>query len=572
MDSIGWDAAAATPVEPTGVDVSTYLDLMQIAIDAYPVDRIRRRETIRGDYLTLQPFSRLTNVLSCLISAGRWQDRIALCEWMIGECCAELARLEQVAFADFSTKEIMIAIDQFRAHASDSVRSGWLAELAKVDPMRTYAFAIRSPDDEARQHNIGVYNMVGEWLRSRAGLTNTDDYFARHWPVQLRRFDDNGMYRDPHCPLLYDLTTRCQIQLMLGAGYDGPFTGALDALLCKAGMATLLMQSAAGEFGFGGRSNQFLFNEALIAANCEYEAARYRALGDDALAGAFKRAGHLAVQAIQRWLSVTPPRHLKNFFPIDSGHGTEGYGHYDSYMITLGAFLVIAYRFADDSIPERACPAETGGFVAWTSSSFHKVFANAGDYSLEIDTAADPDYDATGLGRLHRRDVPTELALSVPLSAGSGYTASTGERCWASISPGWRESNGEIRYLAEVFDADPELTVLTAGGDRVEFRLRYDAVEETYALDVTGLRYSATVASGAAWLRVPVLRSNGIDTTTVRLVGSALTVELNGSTHRVDFDGEAVLGDEVYANRNGLYSLLDIRSAGPTVSAHFSLR
>lgn len=374
MDLVGWDAE---PVEPTGVDASTYLDLMQIAFDAYPVERIRRRETIRGDYLALQPFSRLTNVLACLISAGRYQDRIPLCEWMIGECCAELARLERDAFADFSTKEIMLAVEQFGG------RREWYDELAKVDPMRTYAFAIRSPEDEPRQHNIGVYNMVGEWLRSRAGLTDTTDYFAQHWPVQLRRFDENGMYRDPHCPLLYDLTTRCQIQLMLGAGYDGPFAGELDALLRKAGMATLLMQSVTGEFGFGGRSNQFLFNEALIAANCEYEAARYRSLGDDALAGAFKRAAHLAVQAIQRWLTVTPPRHIKNFFAIDSGHGTEGYGHYDSYLITLGAFLVIACRFADDSIVERACPAEVGGYVTATSPSFHKVFANAGGYSLD---------------------------------------------------------------------------------------------------------------------------------------------------------------------------------------------
>ena len=50
------------------------------------------------------------------------------------------------------------------------------------------------------------------------------------------------------------------------------------------------MQSVTGEMAFGGRSNQYLFNEAYLASACAYEAARYAKEGDPALAGQFALA------------------------------------------------------------------------------------------------------------------------------------------------------------------------------------------------------------------------------------------------------------------------------------------
>ncbi|MCC2686735.1 MAG: hypothetical protein K0R75_3634, partial [Paenibacillaceae bacterium] len=479
-------------LKPTPVTKETYLDLLEIAFNAYSEEQIRSRKQISGAYLDLQSYSRLTNVLACLIHGGRMVQHTELWVHMMTECCREMVAFRANPIADFSLKEMMMAIRWMKRQIPEPQREQWYDDLRRIDPSLQFGYVIRSPGDELKMHNINVYNMVGEYLREAEGLTDTSAYFAKHWPVQLSKFDVNGMYRDPHCPLLYDLTTRCQIQLMLGSGYAGEFTSELDGHLRKASLMTLFMQSAAFEFPYGGRSNQYLFNEALIAANCEYEASRYKREGNLRLASAFKRCGHLAIQSIRRWLEETPVRHIKNYYPIESDYGTETYGYYDKYMITMGAFLAIGCLFADETIAEAPCPAEAGGYVLQTSPSFHKVFANAGGYSLEIDTQADLNYDATGLGRIHRSGVPTELGLSVPLTEGQKYKLRDGvQRICSGISPGWMGEDGELRFLSELSERlTCELAIVCANRSSVDFQLVYggaslqgcQAVKERYQL------------------------------------------------------------------------------------------
>jgi hypothetical protein len=577
---------------PTAVTKETYLDVMEIAFQAYSLDAIRSRKKLNGDYLELQSYSRLTSVLACLISSGRMTDRIGLWEQMMTECCRELPTITYKGksnffhvYADFSIKEIMLAYKLMKPHIGEAKRKEWLAELRKVEPANQYAAMIRSPEDIDELHNINIYNMVGEYMRETEGLTDCTAYFAEHWPVQLSRFDENGMYEDPGCPVLYDLTTRCQIQLLLLQGYRGEYYEQIDRQLRKAGLTTLLMQSSAYEFPYGGRSNQFLFNEALIASNCEFEAARHKAEGNMELAGAFKRSGRLAVQTILRWLEESPPRHIKNFFPADSGYGTEDYAYYDRYMITMAAFLVIGYIAEDDSIEEAPCPAEAGGYVWETTDSFHKVFAGAAGYSLEIDTRADLHYDATGLGRLHRTQVPTELALSTPLSGGKMYRLPDDiHRLWSGISPGWLTEDGTIQYLSELSEGlTHELSVLQEEHDGVRFMLRYSgmcmhgcsSIREYYGLNRLGLRYRVEMdhyAGGKCYLRIPLLHTNGKETTFRTLFPGGITVEMGGYRYIVQFDGAAeLLEDTKYGNRNGTYVLAVITSDSPSLSASFAL-
>lgn len=565
-----------------------YLDLMQVVIDAYPAERVAERRTMDGGYLTLQPYSRLTNVLACLVAAGRAVDRFEECAAMITTCCREVAEMERDVAADFAVKEIMMAVGAVTGMVSDDLRQRWLADLATVEPDRTYRYVRRDDDSDPELHNINVYNMVGEYLRSAEGLTDVDSYFAAHWPAQLRRFDEHGMYRDPGCPVLYDLTTRCQIQVMLERGYDGVFAGDLDGNLQRAGLMTLALQSTTGELPFGGRSNQYLFNEVLIAATCEFEAVRYRNEGDLALAGRFKRAARLAIDSIQRWVEPDPPRHIKNFFPPGSGHGTEKYGSFDSYLATLGAFAVIAHRSADDSIVELPAEADSGARLTCTSPSFHRIVARAGEYTIEIDTGAEAAYDATGLGRFHRAGAPTELALSVPLSGGNGYQLAADpaglERTWAAIGPCWTGPDGRLRSLA----ANTEDTgVVATVTDRTEslsavgLSIRYGgaaesagcrAVDERYDLDADGLRMTMRLVDPATdriGLRVPVLDTNGRDRADVIVTGGTIAVELGGFRYVVVVaDGQARLdADRYYGNRNGVYRLATIWADGPELTA-----
>lgn len=42
-------------------------------------------------------------------------------------------------------------------------------------------------------------------------------------------------------------------------------------------------------------------------------------------------------------------KHIMNYY-TDAKVGTEDYGNYDKYMVTMSACLSIAYLFADDTI------------------------------------------------------------------------------------------------------------------------------------------------------------------------------------------------------------------------------
>ena len=80
--------------------------------------------------------------------------------------------------------------------------------------------------------------------------------------------------------MLYDLTTRVQFLYLLGFGYNGKYKDRLEKLLHQGADMTLKMQSAAYELPYGGRSSQYLFNEALVCSVSEYEAAYYKKEGD----------------------------------------------------------------------------------------------------------------------------------------------------------------------------------------------------------------------------------------------------------------------------------------------------
>src|SRR5690606_24219929 len=159
-------------------------------------------------------------VLAGLIAAGCLEtSRLEEVCAMVGACCDELAGPGAVTHADFAVKETLLAIELLEPMAPVEQVAHWDALLARIDPETTYAEVLRPGRDPATLHNINVYMMVGEFLRERRGLTSTEDLFERHWPEQLRRFDSDGRYRDPGCPMLYDLATRVQVQHLLHSGY-----------------------------------------------------------------------------------------------------------------------------------------------------------------------------------------------------------------------------------------------------------------------------------------------------------------------------------------------------------------
>lgn len=561
--------------EPSGVTKNLYLDIVEKTIDSYGPDYFT--QLLHDDI----PFQNCIGLRSCgalalLIAQGRKKEWLDLWIRLMDRSCDEMISRRN-AENDLAVKDMMLALKLMQNRVDPTIAASWRRKLASIDPYETYASIYSKEHHHAKVNNMTVYNMAGEYLRETEGMTDTTDYFDVHWPIILDRFDEKGMYRDPDLAMLYDLSTRVQASQMLWFGYKGKFAGIVDMNLEKGGLMTLFMQSSAFLLPYGGRSNHFLFNEALVAACCEYEAARHRKKGDLKTAGMFKRCARLSAQAVKRWIDQNGFNyHIKNFFPNDSGHGTEVYATFHRYMIPLANFIGHAFIFADESIDEFPCPAELGGYVLTTSDSFHKVFANCQSHSIEIDTMADGSYDSTGMGRYHKTAVPIELGLSMPFTATPRYRLAEGLQSKnLSLGAGWEDANGNITHVSDLSgESGATFTLIEQNYDRVRFSVTYSKVQETYTLDKDGVNVEVKLIeadSQITYYSVPLLESNGKDTTIITRQDKVVTVSMGAYCYKVSCDGKIEVEESRYSNKNGIYKVALLSRDDACLSVKLSL-
>ncbi len=577
-------------IKSTSISRAAYLDIMDRALRAYPSDYLCKLiEDAEENGVREHGFFRITAIMGILIAHGRRTEQMPLFLRAMDLSCAavwqtdmRLPEKKRVG-VDFGVKELVFVLLEMRGRGLvPEVRwKRWFEAIQKVDWRKNYAVVAKSADQP--RGNWGMYNAAGEYMREYLGaVASADEYLDVQIASQLLSVDENGMYMDgPLVPMLYDLASRAQFAVLLHFGYRGKWRQALDDALRKAGFYMLRLQSANGEIPYGGRSNQFLFNEAYLSACCEFEASRYRREGNMELAGAFKRAAHLAAGSIERWLSQKPVKHIKNAFPRNSSFGLESYAYFDKYMVTLGSFIYLAYLFADDSIAETEAPCERGGFVVQTSPKFHKIAATCGGYSIELDTRADFHYDATGLGRIHRCGAPSELALSVPFPQKPAYSlddraltehfsgakAEGSNPSLLSLVPIIRYSDGSEQALCALSETlSAELLVEEETPERVAFSIRWrapdllgvESVTERYILSADGLSLSAecSLPSGASLYRmIPLLMTGGGSNTRISIRPNRACVYDRGWRYTVSSDQAVRFADsgQIYANRNGRY-------------------
>ncbi len=407
-----------------------YLDLMEKVLGAYTVEHIiEYTDTVEKNGIEEHGYPRLVANIGILIAYGRRLELSDLFVRMMNLCCREIPLAKEKngwrAGNDFSVKEIVFCILELeRAKVFDkSLTDTWRHELSKIDPYKTYSEIAETPP--RRIGNWAAFGAVSEQVRKYAGIGDESDFIDNQIESQLFSFDENGMYRDPNEPMVYDFVTRLQLAVALYFGFDGKCAAALEAELLKSADITLLMQSVTGEIPFGGRSNQFLHNEAFYAALCEFYASYFKRKGETTRAGKFRRAARLALECVERWLDNTPIRHIKNFYPTETKLGCEGYAYFDKYMVTTGSWLYLAYAMHEDGIEESETACENENYLWQTSEYFHKVFMKYGDYTVQIDTNADGHYDASGVGRIHRRGVPSAICLTTPFAKNPNYTIDT---------------------------------------------------------------------------------------------------------------------------------------------------
>ncbi len=535
-----------------------YIDLMEKALSAYPIEHILRYFTdVKTSGLKEHGFPRLTANIGILIAHGRRLDLLPVFCEMMDFCCKTIPRVK--AANDFSVQEIVACITEIEnAKAVPAERiASWKGELASIEPTTCYTRFALTPTEDLR--NWALFTGVSEYFRLRAGIGGSMDFIEMQIAIQLPWLDENGMYMDSkgtdvHQPIVYDIVSRGLFALLLHAGYRGRYYAEIDACLKKAGLLTLAMQSSLGEMPFGGRSNQFLHNEPCGIIVLEYEGNRYAKEGNTALASKFKAAIERALQVTEHWLSKEPIRHIKNRFPTETKYGCEDYAYFDKYMITVASNLYTAYLLCDDTIAAETA-ADTAPCAFETSYHFHKLFLKSGGYALEFDTNAEPDEDANGLGRIHRAGAPSAVCLSSPCSACPAYTVDITQPMAFSLcaairtEDGWRfgaEESATYKILESRTNAD------TASASLVCRFANGNCVREDYIVNANGVSITA-VGEGEIGYALPAFCFDGESKPEIAFDAHSLRVSYEGWVCRYTTDGTISDPAKIAANRNGHY-------------------
>lgn len=534
-----------------------YIEQMNKVIEAYSDEHIEEfKKQVMENGLGDHGFPRLTATLGILIAHGKRLDFKERFVEMMNLCCKEMP-VNTHGANDFAIREIIHSILELEESGvyPKEYTDRWREAFKGLDPLKIYRAIAPAPAKKCG--NWAAFNGASEQLKIYSGIGGSEEFIERQLASQVLAFDENGMYMDPNEPMLYDSVTRMQLENCILFGYRGKFYKEIEENLKKSGILSLYMQSVTGEMAYGGRSNQMLFNEAVLCAVFEYEAVRYKKEGNMEKAAEFKRAAEIASNAFDKYLFKKKLSHVKNGYPPLENYGCENYAHFDKYMVTSASFIYCAYLFADDSIkPAKICTAEKGGYIFETSDAFHKLFANAFGYMLEFDYRADSHYDCTGLGRIHKADAPSEICLSVPVSLHPMYKTDGENTVAMSICGGVKTDDG-FEFATSRFVAH-KLTKRIITDDEVTFGYNCtlqsgEIFDIIYSIKKSGVDITVKGDGKTVGIMLPVFRFDGNKSTEVSAECNQISINYEGHICRYQTEGDIIMTNEICSNRNGQY-------------------
>jgi hypothetical protein len=483
--------------------------------------------------------------------AGRTDLLIPACQALSCSLTALVTHHAAGQHSDFYIPLIMHAYRELKGSAPAALLATWQDQLGQIIPENTYRMDLRAM-------NWNIVSSSGELMRRKDGFV-LPEYAPSQWKYledslaihekDMTRF---GLIKDPSAPLAYDAFSRLWLDEMMADGdYQGALADRLRQVLSDGALSGLLLSSPIGEWPNGGRSALHNWAEAQTAFICEVHANEWRNAHRDDIAGAFKRAAHLAFQSLQRWQRPTGELWIiKNRAEPSQRLAFESYSSDTQYNLLPMAMLAMAYNRADDSIAERATPSEVGGYVFDVRDTFHKVVAAAGGYYVLIDTNADPAYNATGLQRVHRVGVSfPELSDSAPIDR--AFEPKNGPK--AAMTPGlsWKNSaTSDWRSLADfptpaakLAIKSVDLTIHESTVQKVAFDLDYTLsgpeedgrhLVEQYTLTSDGVDCTTQLIAATPPVefraQFPALVSDGAADTSITLAPGSLTIGNHGST------------------------------------------
>ena len=553
-------ARRGTLVRSTGVRRDEYLRLVAGIVGFFAGHQDARGAIIDPYEKAEKQYSTPAFALAgaALLSAGR-QETVSLAAAVraMSFACASLADGKAAdGHADFYTVLLMHADRLLAPLVPESTSTAWRRDLARIVPEKTYR---RQPTD-ATTNNWNLVAVAGEWMRTKAGIGESLPWIEASLERQVELFTPWGMYRDPSDPMAYDHFARLWALDLLDEGYQGRHAAALETLVERGAWMSMFMQSPWGELPCGGRSAHHQWNEAQQAVTFESWAARFARRGDRAAAGACRRAAHLSLQSIGRWVRPTGELWIvKNRMDPAARHGYESYSFHSQYNLLAAAMLAIAWTRADDGIAAAPSPATVGGFAFAVQPAFHKVFANVPSYFLEIDTGADLHYNPTGLLRVHHRGVPPET-LSDGVSAAASYQLPARPSRSIALGPEWRDKSDAWHALADhgQSDLDPaEFALVSASTKRVEMQITYrgrlrggaTAVGEHVVLTPERVEIAHRVDGDVDAVRQcwPMLATDGAKPSVITVAGKTATVTREGRSFRFE-----TLSDGAVVSRLGV--------------------
>ena len=565
--------AAHRRVLPTGLGRADYLRLIASEVDFWKakqdadgaiIDPYLNREfqystpAFAHAAATLVVYAERDDLLEAAALALDWSA------WTLAE------RKAADGHEDFFAPMIAHAIRLLEPHVPAERSAAWKHDVGRFEPFHTYRRGLG-------ENNWNVVSATGEALFQEMGLRAASHRYAEaSFAAQGRHFDTSyGLYLEG--PMPYDHFPRLWLADLVARGYSGAYRAELAEALRRAAITSLFMQSPIGELPAGGRSAHHQWNEAEQCVTYEVFAAQALAAGDTGLAAYFKRGAHLALRSMFRWVRPSGEMQIvKNWMDPAQNFGYESYSSHSQYNLLPMSMLAIAYEHAatTESVRERPAPADTGGFVLHIEP-LHKVFANAGGAYVEVDTAGDHHYDATGFIRAHFSGHSPQLGSSDSLLTAPKYRVPDGPTPpTTGMGVAWEVAPGEWRHFGEL---DPSLTqdviVLPnrLRADDVSFTVRYNGdfgggvtgVEERFALTPRKVRVGTVLRGYRGPLRrvVPVLSDDGRTPATIQVRHDEVRVSQRGErgrsklTYRMVGASSVQVGTEDYPNHNGLMRL-----------------
>ncbi|MGC4033892.1 MAG: hypothetical protein QM754_19600 [Tepidisphaeraceae bacterium] len=463
--------------------------------------------------------------------------------------------------ADFYIPLLMHAYRFMKDVVPPEQKSAWETLFKKIDHASTYRADLRGM-------NWNIVSSSGELLRRHDGLVADDKkdaqfaYLEECLAGHMKTLTPIGLFEDPGSPLAYDAFSRLWLEdVYADNAYEGKLKDQIGTFLRTGGLSTLLMLSPTGEWPVGGRSGMHQWTDAEALAICEINAVQWKKAGRDDVAGAFKRAAHLAYQSMARWQRPSGELFIiKNRAEPAKRLAYEGYSNHSQYNLLPMAMLAIAYSRADETIVEKPTPSEIGGYVFDARPTFHKIFAAAAGYYAEIDTAGDPHYNATGLQRVHRAGV-TMPALTDSSANDRGFGDKKGPKAGLALGLAWNPGDDKTKWLGLADFAHEggkpvaaaDLSVDSATSDKAAFTVIYKlggkdgdgkTVTEQYALSSNGVELTAKASgiTGPLAVRWPVLVNDGAKNTIVNTSANSVGVTFDNSTTLVTFPAGMLAG------------------------------